>query len=67
MLPAPWLRSGTLSPYFKSNRDEYHLRLQLVREKAEWEGWVTFFLRGVKETSEQAATAGRIYHLDDVR
>lgn len=48
-----------LSLYFKSNRDEYYQRLQLVREKADWEGWVTFFLRGVKETSEQAATAGR--------
>jgi Fic family protein len=48
-----------LSLYFKANRSEYYQRLQLVREKADWEGWIKFFLQGVKETSEQAATAGR--------
>lgn len=48
-----------LSLYFKANRDEYYQRLQRVREKADWEGWIKFFLQGVKETSEQAATAGR--------
>ncbi len=47
------------SLYFKANRDEYYQRLQLVREKADWEGWIKFFLQGVKETSEQAAAAGR--------
>ncbi|WP_244125578.1 Fic family protein [Burkholderia gladioli] len=48
-----------LSLYFKANRDEYYQRLQLVRERADWEGWIKFFLQGVKETSEQAAAAGR--------
>lgn len=49
-----------LSLYFKANRDEYYQRLQLVRERADWEGWIAFFLRGVKETSEQAAQAGKL-------
>lgn len=48
-----------LSLFFKANRDEYYQRLQLVRERADWEGWIKFFLLGVKETSEQAAAAGR--------
>jgi Fic family protein len=48
-----------LSLYFKANRNEYYERLQRVREKADWEGWINFFLQGVKETSEQAADAGR--------
>lgn len=48
-----------LSLYFKANREEYYQRLQLVRERADWEGWIKFFLQGIKDTSEQAAAAGR--------
>jgi Fic family protein len=41
-----------LSYFFKTNRTEYHARLNNVRMKGEWEAWVMFFLRGVEETSE---------------
>jgi Fic family protein len=37
-----------------------------VREEGSWETWLEFFLRGVKETSEQAiATARQILALFD--
>ncbi|OJU96294.1 MAG: cell filamentation protein Fic [Solirubrobacterales bacterium 67-14] len=36
-----------LSLYLKKNRTEYYDRLLLVTEKGDWEGWITFFLKGV--------------------
>lgn len=30
-----------------------------VRETGDWEAWLEFFLRGIKETSEQAVSAAR--------
>ena len=50
-----------ISDYFGRNRQEYYDRLQAVRDNGDWEGWMTFFLEGVKSVSTQAAqTAGLI-------
>lgn len=43
-LPQPLLY---LSDYLERYRDEYVDRLQDVRERGDYEGWVTFFLRGI--------------------
>ncbi len=53
-----------LSLFFKTHRQLYYDLLTDVREKGDWERWLEFFLRGVKETSEQAVGAARrIIHL----
>lgn len=53
-----------LSYYFKRSCQEYYDRLNLVREKDDFEGWIKFFLEGVLEVSEQATqTARRIMAL----
>ena len=50
-----------ISDYFGRNRQEYYDRLQAIRDNGDWEGWMTFFLEGVKTVSAQAArTAGLI-------
>lgn len=55
-----------LSNYFLRNRDDYIRYLQRIGTDGDWEGWVRFFLRGVKETSEQAfATAKALLALRD--
>jgi Fic family protein len=48
-----------LSLYFKTNRQEYYDWLQRVRGEGDWEGWLAFFLVGVLETADQAASAAR--------
>ena len=48
-----------LSLYLKSHRAAYYEFLDRVRTKGEWEVWLDFFLTGVKETADQAATAAR--------
>lgn len=48
-----------LSLYFKTHRDEYIERLQRVREKGDWEGWLRFFLQGILETSQQSVNAAQ--------
>jgi Fic family protein len=48
-----------LSYFFLKHRDEYVRRLQRVRDDGDWEGWVEFFLNGVRETSIQAAGTAR--------
>lgn len=53
-----------LSHYFKRHRGTYYGRLQAVRDRGDWEGWLEFFLRGVAEVSVEAAdTARRILQL----
>ncbi len=55
-----------LSLFFKQHRMEYYDRLDAVRLKGDWLGWLRFFLEGVRETARQAAdTAGRILSLFD--
>lgn len=48
-----------LSHYFKQNRMEYYERLQATRDKADWEGWLKFFLRGVGTVAAQATETAR--------
>ena len=53
-----------LSHYFKRHRQEYYSHLQSVRDEGSWERWLTFFLKGIVEVSEQATdTARRILNL----
>lgn len=53
-----------LSHYFKRHRQEYYDQLQSVRDRGTWEEWLTFFLRGIVEVSNQATeTARRILTL----
>ncbi len=44
-----------LSLFFRRWRSEYYERLQAVRDAGDWEGWLSFFLRGVIEVSQEAA------------
>ena len=48
-----------LSLYFKAHRTAYYDLLDRVRVKGDWEVWLEFFLTGVKETADQAASAAR--------
>jgi Fic family protein len=53
-----------LSHYFKRHRQEYYEHLQAVRDRGDWEGWLSFFLRGIVSVSNEAAeTARRILQL----
>lgn len=55
-----------LSLFFKQHRQEYYDRLDAVRLKGDWLGWLQFFLEGVEQTAQQAADAvGRILKLFD--
>lgn len=46
LLSAPLICS---SVYFERNRDKYYGLLQKVRERGEWNEWIEFFVRGVKQ------------------
>lgn len=48
-----------LSIFFKRHRQEYYDRLQAIREKGDWEGWLAFFLGGVAAVSKEATTTAR--------
>lgn len=53
-----------LSYYLKLHRAEYYDRLMAIRTSGDWEGWLRFFLRGVRETAREAAdTAEEIFEL----
>jgi Fic family protein len=53
-----------LSGYLETHRDEYYDRLQGVRERGEIQEYLRFFLRAVKEQSEDAVErAGRMVEL----
>lgn len=53
-----------LSHFFKRHRQTYYDRLQHVRDRGDWEGWLSFFFQGVAEVSNEAAqTARRILQL----
>ena len=43
-----------LSVYLKAHRAQYYDRLTAIREDGDWEGWLAFFLRGVREVSDSA-------------
>jgi Fic family protein len=46
-----------LSLYFKQHRAAYYDLLDGVRTRGDWEKWLDFFLTGVRDTAEQAASA----------
>lgn len=53
-----------LSIFFKRHRQDYYDRLQDIREKGDWEGWIAFFLEGVASVATEATeTAHRIVSL----
>lgn len=43
-----------LSLYLLENRAEYYERLMAIRRAGDWEGWLKFFLTGVRITAEDA-------------
>lgn len=55
-----------LSDYLKRHRSIYYERLQAVRDEGDWEGWIDFFLTGVRDVAREASvTARRIQQLRD--
>ena len=48
-----------LSWFFMRHRAEYYDRLQGVRDRGDWEGWIAFFLRAVAVVSADAAATTR--------
>lgn len=48
-----------LSLYLKENRSTYYALLDSVRREGDWEGWLEFFLSGVRETAEAAVTTAK--------
>ena len=55
-----------LSVFFKRYREEYYAWLTRVREHGDYEGWLKFFLRGVREVSLEATeTARKILDMRD--
>jgi Fic family protein len=53
-----------LSLYFKNHRQAYYDLLDAVRVEGDWEAWLEFFARAVKETADQCtATAEKTNRL----
>jgi Fic family protein len=61
VLPQPLLY---LSPFFERNRDEYIDTLYSVSATGDWDGWFSYFLRGVIEQCQD--TINRIRDLQDI-
>ena len=57
-----------LSYYFKVHRTEYYDRLQAVRDRGDWEGWLRFYLVGVRtvalESTDKTRAVLRLRQLD---
>jgi Fic family protein len=51
LLPQPLLY---LSAYFERTRADYYERLMAVSTHGDWDGWIRYFLRGVKEQADEA-------------
>jgi Fic family protein len=48
-----------LSHFFKKHRQRYYDLLQGTRDAGDWEAWISFFLEGVREVSNEAAETAR--------
>jgi len=48
-----------LSLFFKRHREEYYRLLGAIRTEGDWEGWVAFFLEGVRVTAEETTATVR--------
>ena len=57
LLPQPLLY---LSAFFERYRDDYYRGLLGVSHKGQWEEWVEFFLRGVREQARDALESARV-------
>lgn len=58
LLPLPLLY---LSAFFERHREDYYRSLLNVGTRGDWEGWIVFFLRGVRaQALGAAATAHRL-------
>ncbi len=62
LLPQPLLY---LSAFFEANRLEYYDRLLAVSRSGEWEGWLRFFLTGVRDQAREAVV--RLHKLEMLR
>ena len=50
-----------ISYHFRRNKSEYYDRLQGVTDRGDWEAWLKYFLRGVRDVGREAAnTASEI-------
>ena len=59
-----WPQFMSLSSYFCRDRAEHFRLLQRVREYGEWEEWVLYFLRGIREAAEEGVDLlSRLRHL----
>ena len=56
MLHAPLLY---LSLFLKRHRSDYYARLNAVRTEGDWEGWLIFFLEGVRSVADEGVMAAR--------
>ena len=48
-----------ISDYFRRYQDEYYNRLEAIHSLGDWEGWLKFFLRGVRDVSREATETAR--------
>jgi Fic family protein len=48
-----------LSAYIEAHRSEYYDALLRVRTDGDWQGWLLFFLTGVRDTAVRATTQAR--------
>jgi Fic family protein len=48
-----------LSHFFKRHRQEYYDRLQSIRDQGDWEGWLSFFLTGIRQVAGEATLTSR--------
>ncbi len=62
LLPQPLLY---LSSYFEKHRSEYYERLLAVSQHGRWDGWLIFFLTGIRDQSREATL--RIHALQALR
>lgn len=57
-LPVP------LSPFFKSNKDDFSKLLFQLMKKGDWTGWISFFLKGITQQAVKARqTASKVLAL----
>ncbi|HZD56080.1 MAG TPA: Fic family protein, partial [Anaerolineales bacterium] len=62
LLPQPLMY---LSAYFDANRQEYYQQLLAISQRGDWEAWLLFFLRGVRDQARESAL--RLARLKDLR
>ena len=53
-----------LSHFFKMHRSEYYDRLEAVRTRGDWEGWLAYFFEGVAVVADEAVSLiGALFEL----